>query len=108
MKNWLAGFADILLPDPAGRRAIDETLQDYRDERVRASTLPQRITTDVRYVAAIGRVIVSTGVRDLASLDTWRVLAWCVAMCVVAMPYQMVLLGGFARVISESSFKNRT
>ena len=86
MTNWMAGFADLLMPDPAARMAIDETIQDYCDERAQASSGAARLWSDVQCVVALGRVLMLTAVRDLVARDTWRVVASCLVLSVAVMP----------------------
>jgi len=91
MTNWIAGFADLLMPDPAARTAIDETIEDYRDERAQASSIGARWWSDVQCIVALGRVLTLTALRDLAASDTWRVVGSCVLLSVAIVPLFLLL-----------------
>jgi hypothetical protein len=91
MTNWMAGFADLLLPDPAARIAIDETIDDYRDERAQAESIAARVWIDVQGVAALGRVVALTAVRDLRASDTWRVVGSSALLSMTVVPMTLHL-----------------
>lgn len=86
MRNWFTGLADVLLPDSIGQRAIDETTEDYREERSQTASLLGRLAIDVQYLAALTRVLIGTGLRDLGAFETWRVTGWCLLLSLAAAP----------------------
>ena len=91
-----SGLASLLLPDETSRRALDETLADWRDDRRRATSLPARVWSEARGCLSVFRVILGEARRELAGPDVWRLFAWT------------VLFGGMvSRILLNSSASER-
>jgi len=68
-------FVVAMLPlDASGRRAVDETLADWRHEASEAQTGASRLATAVRGFLAVVVAVSSVVARDLTSLQTLRIV----------------------------------
>lgn len=79
MSGRLAGLSDLLVPDETGRRALEETLADWREERARARSMPAGLFVDARAFVSFLRVFAATAWRDAWRPDVWRLFAWMLA-----------------------------
>jgi hypothetical protein len=80
------GLLDLLVPDERDRRAIDETLADWREEREQ-ETGPGRLMADARGLLACARVLAASAIMPFRQGDLWRYFFWTLA--------SSVALGGF-------------
>lgn len=69
-----SGFAELLIPNDCGRRALDETIADWRKERSSAASGFDRIVVDVRTAAGILRVFLLVAREGLVRGEVWRFL----------------------------------
>jgi len=65
------GLLDLLVPDQRDRRAIDETLADWREERAQ-ETGPGRLMADARGFVACSRVLAASAIMPFGQRDLWR------------------------------------
>ena len=65
------GLIDLLLPDQRDRRAIDETLADWREERAQG-TGAGRLMADARGLLACARVLAGCIAAPCVRPDIWR------------------------------------
>ena len=72
----MSGFMDLLIPDDCGRRAFQETVADWREERARAESGLRRMAVDARATLAVTRVLAITASASLGRTDVWRGLTW--------------------------------
>jgi hypothetical protein len=79
-----AGFSVLLIPDECGRRALDETVADWREERAKAASVLARVAADSRAMAGIARVLAMTTGAGLLRADVWRCFAWTMIAGAVA------------------------
>ena len=84
-----AGFSALLIPDECGRRALEETLADWREERAKAESVFARLAVDARTMPGITRVLAMTAGADLGRRDAWRCLAWTMVAGVVIAALQL-------------------
>ena len=92
------GLIDLLLPEPRDRRAIDETVADWRMERSRA-TGAARLGADVRGAAAFARTLAGCTFTAFSQPDIWRYLGATVTVSMaigVALAIEPVLQWGRA------------
>ena len=68
------GFTDLLIPDDSGRRALEETLADWREERARAESPFARTAVNLRASLSLSRVFVMVGVAGLRQEGVGRFL----------------------------------
>jgi hypothetical protein len=69
-----AEFLVAMLPlDVSGRRAVDETLADWRHEAAEAQTVVGRVAAGVRGLTAVVVAVTVVAARDVASADTFRI-----------------------------------
>lgn len=88
------GLLDLFVPDARDRRAIDETLSDWREERARASGV-SRLLADARGMVSCLRVIGACSVGAMADLVFWRCLCWsAVSAAAMALLLNIELLVG--------------
>ena len=78
------GFAALLFPDGASRRAIDETLADWREERAQAASVHGRVRVEVQGCLSILRVVLGQTAREMTAATSWRVFGWTVVFTVIA------------------------
>jgi hypothetical protein len=67
-------FVDLLVPGECGRRAIEETLADWRKERGRADSIVRVCAIDARGLLALNRVLAGMVLKDMATGQLWRML----------------------------------
>jgi hypothetical protein len=75
------GVLDLLVPDARDRRAIDETLADWREERVH-QTGGGRLMADARGLLACARVFAASAIVPFAQRDLWRYFFWTLALSI--------------------------
>jgi hypothetical protein len=73
-----SGLIDLFVPDERDRRALEETLADWRAERAQQSG-PGLLMTDARGLVASLRVIAGCVAAPYARGDVWRYLFWSLA-----------------------------
>ena len=78
-----SGLASLLLPDETSRRALEETLADWREERRRATTRRARVWSDAQGCVSVLRVILGEAGRELVAPEAWRLFAWTVLIAVI-------------------------
>lgn len=83
MTGLFASVADLLILNVPGRRAIDETVADWRYEMANARSHTARVVASVRGALAVARVVLNLGVRDLAAGDTWKTTATICGLALV-------------------------
>lgn len=76
------GLLNLLVPAELDRRAIDETLADWRLERSQASGAA-RVRAEVRGLAACTRTLAGCAVTPFAHPDIWRYLVWTLTLSIV-------------------------
>jgi hypothetical protein len=75
MIGGLSAFVDLLVPDEPGRRAIEETLDDWREERARAGSPSARVMVNLRGLFSMLRVLCTVPLRDIIGIEVWRLFA---------------------------------
>jgi len=75
-----SGLPALLLSDETSRRAFEETIGDWRQERAAAVSHAARLLIDAHLFAAIGRVFLGGARRDLAHWSLWRSVGACVLL----------------------------
>ena len=81
----LRGFTDLLIPDDCGRRALEETIADWREERARAESPFAHIAVDLRASLSLARVLAMVGGAGLRQAEVWRFLLFtCLAATAAA------------------------
>lgn len=77
------GFVSLLLPDETSRRAFEEALADWAEERGRATTLPRRVWTEAQGCLSLARVVLGVARRELVTPEAWRNFAWTVLLAMI-------------------------
>lgn len=93
MSGRLAPFWALLVQDQAGRRALVETLADWRDERAVCETPRGRRRADANAVVPVARVLLGIAYQQIRSASPWRALA---STLLVASIYPAMLMLRFA------------
>lgn len=75
------GLLDLLVPDAVDRRAIEETLADWREERRQSRGLA-RIMTDARSLIACVRVLAGIVTAPYRRVEIWRFLLCSLAAAI--------------------------
>ena len=89
MNRVVEFLVDMLPLDPPGRRAVDETLADWRHEAGEARTMAGRVAATTRGSAAVAVAVLSVTARDAFSLQTLRVVVLVVgAACLMAIGFR--------------------
>jgi len=83
MRRWLEAMGQLLIPDAAGQRAIEETRADWREARRQPRTRAGRILLDIQGVVAILRVFVMLTWTQGGSRDMWRSFGASAALAAV-------------------------
>lgn len=83
MRRAAALFVDMLPLDAAGRRAVDETMADWRYEADRASDLLPRSVVAVRNLLALVATLVRLIGRDILTLRAWLLAASVFGVAIV-------------------------
>lgn len=84
------GFTDLLNPTDCGRRALSETIADWREERSSAASGFDRIAVDVRTAAGILRVFSMVAGEGLLHGDVWRFLLCTTLAAAVLGAFQLI------------------
>jgi hypothetical protein len=95
----LRGFSDLLIPDDFNRRALDETIADWREERAKAESAFGRAFTDFHGLAGITRVCAMTAGAGLARADVWRFLLFTSFAAAAVAAMQLRLYGSGLTVL---------
>lgn len=74
------GLLSLLLPDETSRRALEETLADWREERARAESVLPYVLVHVRGCFAVVRVVAGITTRGFLLTETWRVVVGSIAV----------------------------
>jgi hypothetical protein len=74
VRRVIASVVDILPLDTRGRRAVDETLADWKHEAGEARTIAGRLVAGVRGAAAVAVAVTSVAVRDVTSAETFGIV----------------------------------
>ena len=96
MSRLSRGIADLLIPDTTGQRALDETLEDWRQERALAESTVARLRADSRGVRSLVSFYGAVCRVEVASRGTWRAFGWSVlaaTLGAVVMPFSWGLAG---------------
>ena len=83
----------ILMPREVDRRAVDETMSDWREERARSTSAIGRAAVDARAVLSVARVFALVGMSELRHADLWRcfVMTIGVSTAIAAVPFVIAL-----------------
>jgi len=81
----LVEFLVGMLPlDAAGRRAVDETMADWKHEAQRASTMTSRAAISLRSALAVVATLARLTGRDLMAPRTWLLVASVVGVALAS------------------------
>jgi hypothetical protein len=93
---------DMLPLDPPGRRAVDETLADWRHEVGEARTMAGRLVAGARGAAAVTVAVASVAVRDVTSASTFGIAgAVAGAACLMSIGFTYRTFESYAAELSQ-------
>lgn len=93
---------DMLPLDAGGRRAVDETLADWRHEAREAQTMVGRLVAGALGAAAVTVAVASVALRDVTSAATFRIAGAVVgAACLMSIGFSYRRFESYAAELSQ-------